>query len=457
MPIIPQNLKLNASSVDILNAIRNSASANYRDYIPAAENTPESVREIGAVLMDFPVLQNEFVSALINRIGAVLLESKTYQNPWSVFKRGRLEFGEAIEVIFTNIAKAHGYDPAASESKVFKREIPDIRSAFAFLNYQQFYKQTIQEEDLKQAFLSWDGVSSLIASIVDAMYTSDQTDEFLVMKYMLAKSILNGHILAVEISSNDIKGTISTVKSVSNKMTFQNTKYNRAGVMANTKKDDQYIIVNSDFDATMDVEVLAAAFNMSKAEFMGHRILVDGFGEFDDERLSVLFEKDPTFEPLTDDQKAALNAIPAVLVERNWFLIYDKLFKFTEQYNGEGLYWNYWLHVWKICGISPFAQSALFVPGEPSVKSVTVSPAAATMYPGMSLALSVDVETDNFASKAVDWESDTEGVTVSPGGVVTVSPEFERGVADTEVTITATSVFDSTKSDSATITIPAAD
>lgn len=457
MPIVPKNVKLNASSVDILNAIRNSASANYRDYIPAAENTPESVREIGAVIMDFPVLQNEFVSALINRIGAVLLESKTYRNPWSVFKRGRLDFGEAIEVIFTNIAKAHGYDPAASESKVFKREIPDIRSAFAFLNYQQFYKETIQEEDLKQAFLSWDGVSSLITKIVDAMYTGDQVDEFLTMKYMLAKAMLNGHILPVEISDNDIKGVVSTVKGVSNKMTFPNTKYNRAGVTTTTPKEEQYIIVNSDFDAIMDVEVLAAAFNMNKAEFMGHRILVDGFGEFDDERLAVLFAKDPTFEPLTDEQKAALNAIPAVMVERNWFLIYDKLFKFAEQYNGEGLYWNYWLHVWKICGISPFAQAAVFVPGEPSVTSVTVSPSTATMYPGMSMGLSVEVVTSNFASKEVDWESDTEGVTVSPTGVVTVSPEFERGVADTEVTITATSVFDPEVSDTATITIPAAD
>lgn len=455
MPIRPSNVKLNASSVDILNAIRNSASSNYRDYIPSAENNPESVHEIGAILMDFPVLQNEFVSALINRIGAVLLESKTYQNPWSVFKRGRLEFGESIEVIFTNIAKAHSYDVAESENKVFQREIPDIRAAFAFVNYQQFYKQTIQEEDLKQAFLSWDGVSSLIASIVDAMYTADQTDEFLTMKYMLAKAMLAGRIKAVEISANDIRGTISTVKSVSNKMTFQNTKYNPAGVMANTKKDDQYIIVNSDFDATMDVEVLAAAFNMSKAEFMGHRVLVDSFGDFDDERLNELFQNDPAYVPLTDDEKTALSVIPAVLVEKNWFLIYDKLFKFTEQYNGQGLYWNYWLHVWKIFGISPFAQAALFVPGEPTVTSVTITPAAVTMYPGMMTTLSVKVDTDNFASKEVNWASNNDDVTVTHNGVVTVAPDFDNST-ETKVTITATSVFNSSVTATATITIPAA-
>lgn len=456
MPTIPSKKTLNARSIDILNAIRNNASADYQNYVPVATESTESIREIGAVIMDYPGLRNEFVSALINRIGATYLESKTYQNPWSVFKRGKLEFGETIEVIFTNIGKAHNYNPAVAENKVFAREMPDVRAAFATLNYQQFYKDTIQNEDLRQAFLSWDGVSSLIADIVEAMYTADATDEFLVMKYMVARAMLNGHIKAVEISDNDIKGTVSTIKSVSNKMTFQNTKYNRAGVTTNTKKDEQYVIVNSDFDATMDVEVLAAAFNMSKAEFMGHRILVDSFGEFDDDRLAKLFANDPNYVQLSSDEKAALDAIPAIILERTWFLIYDKLFEFTEQYNGEGLYWNYWLHDWKVFGVSPFAQAALFVPGEPAVSSVSVSPAAVTLIPGQSAQLTAEVETVNFAPKTVIWTSSDEDVTVDVYGNVTVPADYAQGAEAKTVTITATSTFDSTKTDTCTVTIPAA-
>lgn len=464
MPIRPNNIKLNATTVDILNAIRNNASANYRDYIPTAENNPDSVREIGAILMDYPVLQNEFVSALVNRIGLVLLESKTYQNPWSVFKRGRLEMGESVETIFTNIAKAHDYTAEEPDASPFERNIPDIRAAFAFLNYQKYYPQTVQEEDLKLAFLSWDGVSSLIADIVNSMYTADQTDEFLVMKYMLAKALLAGRIKAVEIPTGGTPGItdsttaiVATIKSISNKFIFQNTKFNPAGVMTNTNKESQYIIVNSDFDAVMDVKVLAAAFNMDKAEFTGHRVLVDGFGEFDDKRLSDLFKDDPNFTPLTAEEKAALNLIPAVLLAEDWFLIFDKVFKFTEQYNSRRLYWNYYLHVWKVLGISPFAQAASFVPGEPSVKSVTVSPTAVTMYPGMSITLSAEVATDYFASKEVIWSSNTEGVTVNHLGVVSVSPDFQRGAEDMTVTINAISAFDESVRGSAIITIPADD
>lgn len=454
MPIKPSIKTLNATSVDIVNAIRNNASANYQNYVPAAQNNTESVRQIGEVIMDYPGLRNEFVSALINRIGASMLESKTYQNQWSVFKRGKLQFGETIEVIFTNIKKAHPYNPATAENKVFARDLPDIRAAFVTLNYQQFYKDTIQNEQLRQAFLSWDGVTSLISDIVEAMYTADQTDEFLTMKYMLAKAILNGYLPAVEISNNDVRGTVSTIKSVSNKWTFQSTKWNRAGVTTNTKKDEQYVIVNADFDANMDVEVLAAAFNMNKAEFMGHRILVDSFGEMDTARLDALFAEDKNYVPLTEDEMAALSVIPAVMVDKNWFLIYDNLFEFTEQYNGEGLYWNYWLHDWKTFGISPFAQCAVFVPGEPNVMSVTISPAAVTLVPGQSAQLNVEVETDNFASKAVNWTTDNENVTVDIYGNVTVPIDFDN-TAETVVTVTATSVAKPAVSGTATVTIPA--
>ena len=88
MPTRPTVVNLNATSVDILNAIRNNASANYRDYIPEADASLESVRQIGTILMNYPLLQNEFLNALVNRIGRVIVTSKMYDNPWNVFKRG---------------------------------------------------------------------------------------------------------------------------------------------------------------------------------------------------------------------------------------------------------------------------------------------------------------------------------------------------------------------------------
>lgn len=449
----PKIVTLTNSSVDILNVIRNNATVNYQNYVPQATADADSIREIGAVIMDNPQLQNEFLSALVNRIGRVLITSKMYENPWSMFKKGMLEFGETIEEIFVNIAKPYQFDPNVAESNLFKREIPDVRSAFHIMNYQKYYKTTIQNDQLRQAFLSWQGITDLIAKIVDSMYTGANYDEFQTMKYMLAKHILNGRMYPVTIpavTEANMKSIVSTIKGVSNNYEFMSNKYNIAGVQNFSKKADQYLLINSKFDATMDVEVLASAFNMDKAEFAGKRVLVDSFGSLDIARLNVLFADDPTYTEISESDLQALDAIPCVLVDKDWFMIFDNFYNFTEQYNGEGLYWNYWYHVWKTFSISPFANNALFIPGVPTVTSVTVSPANATVKAGQTISLSAVVQTEYFAPQIVNWSSNTEGVTVSKGGLVTVG----AGVSpDTVVTITATSVYDNKKSGTSTITV----
>lgn len=455
MPTRPSVQKLSATSVDILNAIRNNASADYRNYIPQADDSLDSVRSIGNILMNYPALQNEFLNALVNRIGRVLVTSKMYDNPWNMFKRGMLEFGETIEEVFVEIAKPFEYDPETAESEVFKREIPDVRAAFHILNYQKFYKVTVQRDQLRQAFLTWDGVTDLITKIINSMYAGANYDEFLVMKYLVAVNILNGRLKAVQISDpsnvTNMKSVVGAIKSVSNGMEFMTTEYNQAGVHTYTDKRDQYIILTSDFDAVMDVEVLASAFNMDKADFMGRRVLVDSFASLDNDRLALLFKDDKNYVPLTQDELNALATIPAVLVDRDWFMILDNLLEFTDQYNGQGLYWNYWLHVWKTLSVSPFANSAVFVPGVPSVTSVTVSPDTVTAGAGQTVLLTAEVVTANFAPQTVTWSVATGAkATVDITGKVVIGADAKTG---DKIAVKATSTFDSTKSATCTITV----
>jgi hypothetical protein len=447
----PKVVTLTNSSVDILNVIRENASQNYRDYVPKATADADAIRQIGAVIMDYPNLQNEFLSALVNRIGRVLITSKMYSNPWSMFKKGLLEFGETIEEIFVNIAKPFQFDQAVAESEVFKREIPDVRAAFHIMNYQKFYKATISNDQLRQAFLSWEGITDLIAKIVDAMYTGANYDEFLTMKYLLARHILDGHMYPVQIptvSTENMKTIVSDIKGISNAMEFLSTEYNLTGVATHTPKSDQYMLINSKFDAVMDVEVLASAFNMEKAEFLGKRVLVDSFGKLDIARLAVLFKDDPTYIKPTSDELTALDKIPAVIVDKDWFMIFDNYQNFTEQYNGQGLYWNYWYHVWKTFSVSPFANNALFVPGTPSVTSVTVTPATATVTKGQSIQLNATVETSNFAPQSVTWSSDSDNATVDASGKVTLT-----STATGTINITAKSTYDPTKTGKCVITV----
>ena len=191
---------------------------------------------------------------------------------------------------------------------------------------------------------------------------------------------------------------------------------------------------------------------MTKAEFLGHRVLVDGFGDLDNDRLAEIFADDDTYTPVTDDEMTALNAIPAILVDGDFFMIFDNMNEFTENYNGQGLYWNYFYHQWKTFAISPFANNTVFVPSTPAITSVTVTPDEATVGAGTSIQLTSTVATTGFAPQTVDWTSSVTGVTVTATGLVTIPAD----VTAESVTITATSTYDDSVSDTCTLTIASA-
>lgn len=462
MPRTPKIITRTNASVDVINAIRNEASLDFKNHVPIATPDSESIRKIGAVIMDYPALQNEFLEALINRIGKVIIESKMYSNPWAMLKKGYLEYGETIEEIFVDLAKPFQYDPAVAEHEIYKREMPNVRSAFHIQNYKKFYKTTVQEKDLKLAFLSWDGVNNLIQKIVEELYTSANYDEFLVMKFMLIRAILDGKLYATNIADATstskrakVLDLAVSLRGISNKLEFMKRTYNLAGVATHTAKADQYIFIDADTEAMYDVHNLAAAFNMSKAEYMGHRVLVDDWTEIDAERLAKIFQYDETYVPLSAAELNVMSKVQAVVVDGSWFQIYDNMDQFTNKYNEEGLYWNYWYHVWKTFSISPFANAVVFVNDSNTiaVTSVQVSPDAVTVSKGQNVQFVAIVQTNGFAPKSVVWSVDDTaaeaGVTISQQGIVTIPEDADV----TEITVTATSVYTPTVSDTATITI----
>ena len=361
-----------------------------------------------------------------------------------------MDYGETIEEIFVNIAKPFKYDVDTATSEVFKRETPDIRTAFHVVNFKTFYKQTTEDVTLRQAFLSYDGVNDLLSRIIESMVTAEQYDEFTTTKYMLAHLILKGLIKTETIVNPVDRDTTTKVAKVlrktSNDFTFMKDKFNLMGVKNVTSFDDQYILITTDFEAEMSVDVLAWAFNMSKVDYLAHRILIDDFGDIDVERMKELLGS--LYEDISDDEMKALSEIPALLVDKSFFQIYDNYTNMDTIYNQQGLYYNHFYHVWKIFSTSPFSNAVTFVSGVPAVTSVTVSPTTATLSAGARLQLIANVETKNFASQSVTWKSVNEKVTVSTTGMV----EVLEGATGT-VEVTATSVLDNTKTAKCDITI----
>ena len=86
--------------------------------------------------------------------------------------------------------------------------------------------------------------------------------------------------------------------------------------------------------AEIDVEALASAFNLGKAEFIGRVIKVDKFEN--DEILGVVCDE-------------------------SWLQIYDNIFRFDEFYNARTMSWNEYLHAWGTYAICPFANAVMLV------------------------------------------------------------------------------------------------
>ena len=351
---------LNASTVDIINTIRQNASYQYQQNVPEID-TANDIPKVGEILYGYPALANEFINSLVNRIALVKVKSATFNNAYAELKKGYLEFGETVEEVFVNICKAREFSPEKADGREFKRSIPDVRTAFHAMNWRVQYPITIQDEDLRMAFTSVNGVQDLIAKIVDSVYTAAEYDEYLLFKYLIIKAVSSGKMYPVAFDAANMSNAAKSFRAVSNQLTFMSDKYNASNVHTTTPRSDQYIFMDSTFNAAYDVDVLAAAFNMDKATFTGNLKLIDDFTTFDNDRFSEITAGSDMIEEVTSAELALMAHVKAVLVDKEWFQVYDNQNKMTEKYVASGEYWNYFYNVWKTVSSSPFSNAIVFV------------------------------------------------------------------------------------------------
>lgn len=405
------NSTLNASTIDILNVIRQNASYDYQQNVPEVA-TVNDIPKVGEIIYGTPAFANQFINALVNRIAIVRVQSATFNNPYSILKKGYIEYGETVEDIFVSIAKAVDFNVEKAAKREFQRTIPDVRSAFHVMNWRVMYPVTIQDEDLRQAFLSIEGVQNLIAKIVDAVYTAAEYDEFLLFKYLLIKAISHGKMYPTSIGAGtDLSEAAVQFRGTSNLLPFMSNDYNEAAVKTNTPKERQVIFMDAMFNAQFDVNVLASAFNMDKADFMGRLFLIDNWTDFDNERFDIIRANSDGIEEVTAEELALLANVKAVILDDNWFQVYDNNNKFTEKYVASGLYWNYFYHTWKTVSNSPFANAVVFVTSAADV----ALPATVTIH--------VDAKDESDVATVFTISADFEEAALEPQNVNFVQTE----------------------------------
>lgn len=416
-----------ADITEVLNDIRAHASLDYQRVIPAAVN--ENLEEIADAVMSSVQLQNDYVAALVNRISATRFTSRMFSNPYQKFIKGTNRFGDTIEEIYVNMANAHEYNPSIAENEVYKREIPDINAVFHRRNSKVFYKNTIQYDALYASFLSDNGMRSLIGRIVDAMYGAANRDIFYCTKKLM--NVYSPYYYKVTVpaaTAANADQIVTTIKGISNMLEFPSDLYNRFGVENFTEKPRQVLILRADVAAVLDVNSLAKAFNLQYADFIaGTYVTVDTFGDGLDNMLGLL-------------------------VDDEFFQIYTNLEKFTENYNGQGLYWQYFLHRWMTYSVSPFSNAIAFVTGELTAPTaITIDPAAPNVPQGGNQQFTATV-TPSTAQQSVHWEISGQkngGTYITATGLLHIDSEESAA----SITVTAKCPSAQTITKTATVTV----
>lgn len=423
------------NGMQLLNVIRSDASQAYKDRVPEA--TQDNIAEIGNPILNYEATRNEFLDALVNRIGMVIITSRSYNNPLKRFKKGMMSLGETVEEIFVNIIKAEPYYLVDDQGKTaaqdeLERRLPNVLAAFHKRNRQDKYPVTIQNDDLRTAFLSYQGVEDLVSKIIEAVYTSDEYDEFLLMKNVFFEAGIRGALRPVTVPGLDsdvnAKKTMTVFRQTALDLTFMRSDSNFMGVTTHTPLDEQVIFILSSVAATVDVEVLASAFNMDKTNFIGRRVIVDDFGGLEKE------------------------GVIAIAADEDWFMVFDNYLTMTSDYVASRLYYNYFLHHWETLSYSPFKNVVAFTTTAPSITTVDVTPetASVTKAAGGTVQLTASVTGTGLISNNVTWTiTEDANASVNSSGLVTIKP----GITVDSLTVTATSKLDNTKFGTATITL----
>ena len=479
------NLKVN-DSVELLSYIINQTPVLKENIKLPVQG--ESINGIGKIIMKNVVYKNAFLNT-VNLIGLTVITRNHWENPWKKFTdKGELTYGQQVREIIVDIANVYDYNQFVNRPHDFiKTEIPNVLSYIHEINYQKFYKTTTSDEQMAMAFETGD-LFKLIDQIINSLYEGYEYDTYLANKYILARRILDGTVTTVEIkdiANKTDRDIVAEIKEQSDNMTFKSPDYNPAGIRKATDFDDQFAIVSTKFNSKFTTNVLSTSYFKSDAEMKAQMELCDGFGKFDTERLAQVFAKRDEngqviegqytdgYVPLTEEEMQKLNTIPCVIVGRDFFQDYyygmDNAaegygnLKATEFYNPQTLKRNHFLHTWGAVSTSPFENAVAFVTEAIGVTSVRVNPSEVSASAGLDVQLQAVVETTGFANKAVTWtitqdpeEDANKKATVDSMGKVHIPAGHKAstsGEQSTFIKVTATSVYDKTKTGVASITV----
>lgn len=355
-----------AGLVTALNKMREmsvTSGSVYHQYVPTVTSDTD-ISKFGQVILDSNLtpVYNEFFS-LLKRIAFFAIENKRFANPLSFLEGANMPLGWAGQNVHVNPAKGRAFNVEDFAGLLQKYEA-EYMVEYLNVNLDRQYPITITRAKIKQAFTSWGDLEAFIEGIINSLYNGAEIDAYNYTKALVTSAYYGKRIITEVVTAPTTEATdkafVKTLRKLYRKFQLPSSEYNAwklvngdqaKAVTTWTDPSDIGVMITADIEAELDVEVLASAFNMSKADFLGRVVVVDNFDVYND---------DGTVNKSGD-------AIQAVIFDRNFFKIKTQDNEMDEFYNPNNRTWQYYLNVNKMYNTSLFANAVALVTENPPV------------------------------------------------------------------------------------------
>lgn len=356
---------LKESLKNCLNEIREISSEIYSQYVPIIESSTD-ISVLANAVLNYPNVQNEFMSNLSKKLIYTAFETKRFNNPLKILEGDEIPLGYAGEEIFINPANGRRFNVDDFAGLLTKYEA-DVKVQYTQVNMDLQYPVTITRAKLKSAFTSWENLDRFITEIANSLYNGAYIDEYMFTKGLVTSAYNSNRVqvATATIPSSEATGKafVKQLREAFLNMQLPSRSYNawaKVGgegrpVTTWTEANDIVLLIRNDILTQLDVDVLSVAFNMSKTDLLGRIIPVDDFSIYSTEDGSVVNDG---------------SNIYAFLGDRRWFKVRKQDEQLDEFYNANNRTWQYYLNITKMYNYSLFANGVVFASEVPSVNPI---------------------------------------------------------------------------------------
>ena len=427
-------------------AAYNAMSANVQALIP--EPTADNATDFFGAIRKYDPKFNEFGPALINAVITGTVKASEAKNPLSIVYKEMREYGYTVEEIFAD--KLQVVDWTACDTStyddVFGVDPPRVYTNFHSINFQKRVKASISNVLLKRAFSSYEGFNDVVNAIQRTLVTSMIDEEAKASTKLFAQAHDGGFAYPVKINSNitltqesgkvyldepALKYNAAMEQEIVRNFSVGASRdYNWMGVSQLTDIGRVLFITTSKYLSSQDVGVLAASFNMDKAEFLGRTIVVKNLGGAEED-----------------------GAI-GFIVSEDWFQIWLQSREMTQIYNPVKRVWNFWYFTDGTFSTSLMENCVELVDSMKSITSVTITDGqtAAKCASTEIVATVVNDKTKGGWSSKLKWSitgNKSKKTFISPSGILYVANDETADI----ISVTAMSVQNMSKKDTKNVAI----